>query len=98
MGKLDIMRDDKSKVFLKHEKRAFFQKDKTKNALRDLAKAEKILIYCGAGVTYDLTNLGWDDLIKEVFEESFKEEGSLFSCWENMVRLVVGRTLFFVSR
>ena len=23
---------------------------------------------------------------------------SLFSCWENMVRLVVGRTLFFVSR
>ena len=22
---------------------------------------------------------------------------SLFSCWENMVRLVVGRTLFFVS-
>jgi len=23
--------------------------------------------------------------------------GSLFSCWENMVRLVVGRTLFFVS-
>ena len=24
--------------------------------------------------------------------------GSLFSCWENMVRLVVGRTLFFVSR
>ena len=32
------------------------------------------MIYCGAGVTYDLTNLGWDDLIKEVFEESFKEE------------------------
>jgi len=23
--------------------------------------------------------------------------GSLFSCWENMVRLVVGRTLSFVS-
>lgn len=74
MGKLDIMGNNKSKVFLKHEKRAFFQKDETKNALRDLAKAEKILIYCGAGVTYDLTNLGWDDLIKEVFEESFKEE------------------------
>ena len=54
------MRNDKSKVFLKHEKRAFFQKDETKNALRDLAKAEKILIYCGAGVTYDLTNLGRD--------------------------------------
>ena len=27
----------------------------------------------------------------------YKESGSLFSCWENMVRLVVGRTLFFVS-
>ena len=26
-----------------------------------------------------------------------KLHGSLFSCWENMVRLVVGRTLFFVS-
>ncbi len=26
------------------------------------------------------------------------DPGSLFSCWENMVRLVVGRTLFFVSR
>ena len=25
-------------------------------------------------------------------------QGSLFSCWENRVRLVVGRTLFFVSR
>ena len=25
-------------------------------------------------------------------------QGSLFSRWENMVRLVVGRTLFFVSR
>ena len=24
--------------------------------------------------------------------------GSLFSCWENMVRLVVGRTLSSVSR
>ena len=27
-----------------------------------------------------------------------EKQGSLFSCWENMVRLVVGRTLFFVSR
>ena len=26
------------------------------------------------------------------------DPGSLFSCWENMVRLVVGRTLSSVSR
>ena len=34
-------------------------------------------------------------------EERFnvlKAHGSLFSCWGNRVRLVVGRTLFFVSR
>lgn len=30
------------------------------------------------------------------FSSEYKD-GSLFSCWENMVRLVVGRTLFFVS-
>ena len=66
--------DSESKKFTRHEQEAFFQKGKTKEALRDLAKSEKILIYCGAGVTYDLTNLGWDDLIKEVFKESYKGE------------------------
>ena len=66
--------DSESKKFTRHEQEAFFQKEKTKDALRELAKSKKILIYCGAGVTYDLTNLGWDNLIKEVFEESFKGE------------------------
>ena len=38
--------------------------------------------------------------IRKKIEELFNQlaHGSLFSCWENMVRLVVGRTLFCVSR
>ena len=35
--------------------------------------------------------------IKRVYDIILFVPGSLFSCWENMVRLVVGRTLFFVS-
>ena len=35
--------------------------------------------------------------VREIRFHSRRQQRSLFSCWENMVRLVVGRTLFFVS-
>ena len=34
----------------------------------------------------------------QIVSDDETDNGSLFSCWGNMVRLVVGRTLFFVSR
>ena len=53
---------------------------------------------------------GEDDILADAFraetsgrligvrnDHDITEDRSLFSCWENMVRLVVGRTLFFVS-
>ena len=55
---------------------------------------------------HDLVESGaWLDLeLKRPFlalwvnDEDFDNPGSLFSCWGNMVRLVVGRTLSSVSR
>ena len=39
------------------------------------------------------------DKLRQFFRKiETKYPGSLFSCWENMVRLVVGRTLSSVSR
>ena len=40
----------------------------------------------------------FDSKGQKVLEFYINAQGSLFSCWENMVWLVVGRTLFFVSR
>ncbi|MGV9674949.1 SIR2 family protein [Nocardia sp. NPDC003482] len=47
----------------------FFSNDQTPKAVVDLAKAEKLTIYCGAGVTIDRTGLGWGDLIFELLKQ-----------------------------
>jgi SIR2-like domain len=47
----------------KRQETAFFHDTTIKRAIVDLAAADEITIYCGAGVTIDRTDLGWGDLI-----------------------------------
>jgi len=64
---------------------------------------EQLCPFCQQNVSENLA-----EQISQLFNDTYKAQlceverfqqqlGSLFSCWENMVRLVVGRTLFFVS-
>ncbi|MDO4632113.1 MAG: hypothetical protein Q4A82_07525 [Corynebacterium sp.] len=53
-----------------HDQSPFFCHADTGAALTDLSAANRIVIYCGAGVTYDLTGLGWDGLVEAIFEEA----------------------------
>lgn len=41
----------------------FFAQEETKESLVALARSDRIILYCGAGVTIDRTGLGWKDLI-----------------------------------
>lgn len=46
---------------------AFFHQERTRRSLLQLASAERLTIYCGAGVTIDRTGYGWGGLISSVF-------------------------------
>lgn len=50
----------------------FFHAESTKRALAHLCDCDRVVIYCGAGVTIDRTGLGWTDLIKEIFDHDSK--------------------------
>ena len=47
---------------------AFFHLDETKKAIVKLASCDRLVIYCGAGVTIDRTGLAWGDLLVQLFE------------------------------
>ncbi|MBV9795501.1 MAG: SIR2 family protein [Actinobacteria bacterium] len=51
-------------------KNEFFNLDGTKQAIVKLASCERLVIYCGAGVTIDRTGLTWGDLVVKLFETS----------------------------
>lgn len=53
---------------------AFFHMDETKRAIVKLASCEKLVIYCGAGVTIDRTGLTWGDLVEQLFETSDRSQ------------------------
>ncbi|WP_103062774.1 SIR2 family protein [Actinomyces qiguomingii] len=36
------------------------------DVIKEISSAEKVMIYCGAGVTYPLTGLGWNALVVDV--------------------------------
>lgn len=48
---------------------AFFHRPDIKAALSEIAASEEIIIYCGAGVTIDRTDLNWRGLIERVFDD-----------------------------
>lgn len=45
----------------------FFSKEAVHSSLDSLAGADHLVIYCGAGVTFDYTNLDWTSLIVTLF-------------------------------
>ena len=61
----------------------------------DNSSIEEIAVHFFKGLFFKVNRL------KTIFTEGDKTplvDGSLFSCWGNRVQLVVGRTLFCVSR
>ncbi len=46
---------------------AFFMEPSTKDALRRLADAKHLVVFCGAGVTIDQTGMSWVALLEQVF-------------------------------
>ncbi|WP_136610075.1 SIR2 family protein [Sinomonas albida] len=44
-------------------------------SLLSLVERDSLVIYCGAGVTRDRTNLGWNELVGAVFSEVKKRKG-----------------------
>jgi len=46
----------------------FLSQKATVEALRKLADSETIVIYCGAGVSLDRTAVGWNQLIRSIFQ------------------------------
>ena len=67
--------------------------ESAKQALKDVLVERFLPLFPDLEQLFDMLPL--EDIASLLLKR--KEEGSLFSCWENMVRLVVGRTLFFVS-
>lgn len=55
------------------KEKPFFGRGETTYAILDLATAQNVVIYCGAGATRDQTGLGWDDLITAVFTRDSPE-------------------------
>ena len=55
-----------SSVAQKQEK-MFFLQQSTLDALDAIVGSEKLVIYCGAGVTVDQTGVSWTELIQQVF-------------------------------
>jgi SIR2-like domain len=55
-------------VTYRRSETAFFHLDETKRAIARLAECDRLVIYCGAGVTIDRTGLSWGDLIAQLFE------------------------------
>ena len=53
---------------------AFFHDNETKDAIVKLASFDRLVIYCGAGVTIDRTGLGWGDLVAQLSETSDKRQ------------------------
>jgi hypothetical protein len=53
---------------------AFFHLEETKRAIVKLASCDRLVIYCGAGVTIDRTGLAWGDLIAQLFETSDRSQ------------------------
>lgn len=52
----------------------FFHSDETKDAIAALAESSSLIIYCGAGVTMDITDLGWGDLIYGLLSDLARSE------------------------
>lgn len=46
----------------------FFKHQSTHESLRELAGAENLVIYCGAGVSVDRTGVTWSALVKGIFK------------------------------
>lgn len=55
---------------------AFFHSDETKRAIVRLAQCDRLVIFCGAGVTIDRTGLSWGDLITQLFQTTEKGQSS----------------------
>ena len=58
----------------KRNETAFFHMEETKRAIVELASCDRLIIYCGAGVTIDRTGLAWGDLIAQLFDTSDRSQ------------------------
>jgi hypothetical protein len=58
-----------SRVTPKQEE-MFFRQQATLDALNSLVSTDKLVIYCGAGVTIDQTGVSWSQLVGQVFRVS----------------------------
>jgi hypothetical protein len=47
----------------------FFHQEPVKEALAELASYDRLVIYCGSGVTINRTDLGWAELLSNVFTD-----------------------------
>ncbi len=47
---------------------AFFHDNTTKRAVVKLASSDRLVVYCGAGVTIDRTGLNWSELLARLFD------------------------------
>lgn len=54
----------------------FFSKEEVFDSLSALEKSSSLVIYCGAGVTFDLTGLGWSNLVKEILNSALQNSPS----------------------
>lgn len=53
-----------------YEDQAFFDQKRVREALKRLAAVDDLVIYCGAGVSIDLTGLSWDELIDRLYKRA----------------------------
>lgn len=54
----------------------FFSKEEVFDGLSALEKSDSLVLYCGAGVTFDLTGLGWSNLVKEILNSALQNPPS----------------------
>lgn len=52
----------------------YFHAEGPRSIITSLAAAQRLVLYCGAGVTIDRTSLGWSDLVRRVFTRDVAEK------------------------
>lgn len=64
-------------------------RDDYRALIKEIAKADSVMLYCGAGISYPFTNMNWATLIRAVIQDARKEieEVSAFRAKESPDRI-----------